>query len=125
MSMILANAPIPPSTDSNVELVLSSAGVVLVIAVLGLVPIFIARLRRHRQLEAITAIIVLWGVLLAGSICYSIMQQMDWTKALQERIESGYYDPQDTTGKPTTPVPLWCGLGVCYAAITFWATRAG
>ena len=121
--MTLASAPIPPSSDSNFELVLISAGVVLVIGLLAFAPIQIARARRHRNIEAISALLALWGLLSAGSISYFIMKQMDWCTTYTQRIETGYYDPQDTSDKPTAPVGLWCGLSVSYAAIFFWSTR--
>ena len=121
--MILASAPIAPSADSNVELVLISAGVVLVTSVLAFIPIQMARVRHHRNRDAIAAILVLWGLLTAGSISYSIMKQMDWATTYNQRIETGYYDPQDTSDKPTPPVALWSGLGIVYVAMVIWASR--
>jgi len=120
---MLANAPVAPSSDSNMELVLISAGVVLVVGILGFIPIQLARISGHRHRDAITAIIILWGLILAGSISYSIMKQMDWATTYQQRIETGYYDPQNISDKPVAPVGLWCGVGVCYAGLVLWASR--
>src|ERR1700728_830934 len=116
--IFLASAAVPPSSDSDVELVLISAGVVLVAALLAFVPIQMARARRHRNIEAISALLVLWGLLSAGSISYFIMKQMDWSTTYTQRIETGYYDPQDTSDKPTAPVALWGGLGAGYLVLT-------
>ena len=120
---MLASAPIAPSSDSNAELVLISAGVVLVVAVLGFIPIQLARVRGHRNRDAISAIVVLWGLILGASVSYSIMKQMDWTTTYQQRIETGYYDPQNVSDKPTVPIGLWCGLGVGYALLILWVNR--
>jgi hypothetical protein len=119
--MFLANASIPASTNSNVELVLISAGVVLVTAILGLVPIQIAKMRGHLYRDSILAATILWGLALAGTISYSTMQQMDWSATYQQRLMSGYSDPNDLSDKPKIPVALWTGLGAGYAAIVLWS----
>jgi hypothetical protein len=121
--MLLASAAIGPSSDSNAELVLISAGVVLLVVFVGWIPIRMARLRGNRNADAIAAIVVLWGLILAGSISYAIMKQMDWAATYQQQIQSGYFDPQNTSDKPVAPVGLWCGLGVCYASLFLWASR--
>jgi hypothetical protein len=120
---MLATAPAHFSSDSNVELILLSAAVVVGIGFLGFIPIQLARSRRHRHSETILGIIVLWGLLSAVSISYCIMQQMNWTASVQESIQEGYYDRADAANKPAFPIPLWCGLGVIYAATTAWAAR--
>jgi len=119
---MLATAPAHFSSDSNVELILLSAAVVVGIGFLGFIPIQLARTRRHRHFETILGIIVLWGLLSAVSVSYCIMQQMNWTASVQEGIQQGYYDPSEA--KPAFPIPLWCGLGVVYVATVIWATRS-
>jgi hypothetical protein len=121
--MLIASAPLAPSPDSNVELVLISAGVVLVTALVAFVPIQLARVRQHRQREAIVAVVLLWGLLTAGSISSFVMKQMDWSSTYLQRIETGYYDPQNVSDKPAAPVPLWGGLAAVYTAIVLWSTR--
>jgi hypothetical protein len=120
---ILASAAVAPSSNSNAELVLISAGVVLVVAIAGWVPIRLARVRGNKNIEVISAMLVLWGLILAGSISYSIMKQMDWTTTYQQQIQSGYFDPQNTADKPVAPMGLWCGLGIVYVGVIAWASR--
>jgi hypothetical protein len=120
---MLATAPAHFSPDSNVELILLSAAVVVAVAFLGFIPIQLARIRRHRHSETVLAIIVLWGLFSAVSVSYSIMQQMNWTVSEQQRIETGYYDGPDAAGKPKPPIGFWCGLGAGYAATVLWASR--
>jgi hypothetical protein len=120
---MLANASAHFSSDSNVELILLSAAVLFVIGFLGFIPIQLARSRKHRHSETILAIIVLWGLLSAVSISNCILQQMNWTASVQQSIEGGYHDRQDTSTKPTYPIALWCGLGVIYTATSAWAAQ--
>ncbi len=121
--MLLANAPIPVSSNSNIELILIGTGVILITAILAFVPIQLARRTDHPQRDAVTALIVLWGLLLAGCVCYSVMRQMDWSTTHEQEIESGYLDPRDVSDQPRPPLTLWAGLAVGYAGITIWATR--
>jgi hypothetical protein len=121
---MIANAPIPVSSDSNVQLVLISAGVVLVVAIFGFIPLRLAQSRGHRHRDLMLAIIVLWGLALAGSISYSIMQQMDWSANYQQRLVSGYGDPSDLSDKPKIPLVLWGGLTATYVGLLAWASRS-
>lgn len=120
---MLANAPTHFSSDSNVELILISSVVIIVVAFVGFIPIQLARRRRHRHAETITAVLVLWGLLSAGSTCYYIMEQFNWSASVQQSIVEGYYNPHDTSGQPNPPLGLWCGLAVCYALAAWWATH--
>jgi len=119
--MTLASAPIPVSSDSNVQLILISAGVVLVVAVLGFVPLRLARARGHRNADMLLAWMIIWGLLTAGSISYSIMKQMDWASTYQQRLSSGYGNPYDFSDKPSLPIGLWFALGAAYAGPIAWA----
>jgi hypothetical protein len=123
--MLLASAPIPVSSDSNVELILISAGVVLVVGILAFIPIRLARSRGSRNPDALLAFVILWGLVLAGSVSYSVMRQMDWNSTYQQRLQSGYGNPDDLSDKPKPPVVLWAALGAAYAGMTGWAARPG
>jgi ABC-type uncharacterized transport system permease subunit len=119
----LASAAVGPSADSNVELILICSGVVALTAVLAFIPIYLAA--RHRQREIIVGLLVLWGLALAGSVSYSVMQQMDWSTAYNQRIETGYSDPQDLSDEPALPVTLWSGLAAAYLGLVIWARIGG
>jgi hypothetical protein len=123
----LASAAVMPGSDSNVELVLISSGIVVGAGLLAMLPAQLGRGHRHR--EAIVAMVILWGLLAAGSGSYSVMQQMDWSSTYTQRLETGYYDPADTSDKPSLPIVMWCGLGVGYVCLVIWAgmgrTNAG
>lgn len=116
---LLANAPAGISPDSNVELVLISAGVFAGVAVLASIPLVMAR--RHRHREIIMAVLIVWGLLSAGSISYCVMQQMNWSAERERRIESGYYDPRDVSDQPRPPILFWIVLGVVYFTTVGWA----
>jgi hypothetical protein len=119
--MVVASAPVPVSSDSNVTLVLVSAGVVLGVGLMGLILVQVARSRGRQKRDVLMAMLVIWGLLTAGSISVSVMQQMDWSATLQQRISSGYYDPNNVSDQPKLPIPLWCGLGAAYAGMMLWA----
>jgi hypothetical protein len=107
-----------------VQLVLISAAVVLVVAIAGFIPVRLALSRGHRNRDALLAITILWALALAGSVSYSIMQQMNWSATRQERLASGYGDPHDLSDKPRIPILLWTGLGVVYVGMLGWAGSA-
>ncbi|MDB5357030.1 MAG: hypothetical protein JWN24_3483 [Phycisphaerales bacterium] len=124
VSFLLARAEGPDLSDSSLVLVLTCAGLVLGSAVLSLLPVFIARGRGHRQLETITAVAVLWGLLTAGTLVHASIVQMQWSKEQLLRIQSGYLDPQDTSDAPAKPWRTWTALAAAYCALIAWAFAA-
>jgi hypothetical protein len=120
VSFLLAKAEGPDPSDSSLMLVLICAGLVLGSAVLSLLPVFIARGRGHRQLETVTAVAVLWGLLTAGTLIHTTIVQMQWSKEQLLRIQSGYMDPQDTTDAPK-PWRTWTALATIYCVLIIWA----
>jgi hypothetical protein len=120
---MLASAPLHYSSDFNLELVLISSGIIAVAALLGFVPIQLARWAKHRRLELIIAVMILWTSVLSLSVCWFVVRQYQFNTSVQQNIMEGYYDPQDQSDKPQPLVALWSGLGVCYAGLLFWANR--
>lgn len=102
-------------------LVLLTLGALVVAAALAVLPIVLARSRRHRHVEIIAAIAVLWGFLAAGSVVMTSMEEAKWSKERLVRVQSGYYDPNDNSGAPAKPVGVWTGLAVSYVALILWS----
>jgi hypothetical protein len=121
MHIGLAYAETPDSGAVNLAKVLGGLGILVVTALLIAVIVGISRARKHRQADAILVAALFWGVLAAGSMMYAAATQLNWSKEYTTRIESGYYDPRDSSDKPTLPIALWTGLGVAYAAMLGWA----
>jgi hypothetical protein len=121
MHMALAYADSGDSGASNLVKVFGGLVILAVVAVLAAISIGVSRARRHPQAEAIVVITLLWGLITAGSLMYAGESQYEWSKEYTTRIESGYYDPRDTSDKPQLPWALWCGLGFAYAAMLAWS----
>lgn len=117
---VLANADATDPTISNLTTVLICAGIALGVLIVATAPIMIAWSRRHRHSEGITAVAVLWGLIAAVSVSVPIFDQMKYSHEHLMAIESGYFDPNDTSDAPVLPVPLWAALGVVYMALLAW-----
>lgn len=121
MALELARADLPTSSDWKLVLVLMYLGIIAVTGVLVFVPIRLAKGRRRRPAELLAAAAVLWGVVSAGVFLYACTRQLNWSNEQTTLIESGYYDPQDTSAAPAWP---WVATGVIaagYAALIIWA----
>jgi len=122
----LAYAEGGDSSESNLVVVLICAGIIAAVGLAGLIPVLVARSRRHRYREAIVLMSVVWGVLAAGSLTSTAIAQLKWSKERMLRIESGYYDPRDITDAP--PLPWWTwsllALGYCGLWIGAMAQRS-
>ncbi len=110
-----------PSNAMNLVKVLGGLLIIGATALLVAILIGIARSRAHRQADAILVVALFWALITAGSVMYAGMAHLNWSKEYTERIESGYYDPRDTSDKPKMPWALWSGLGVGYAALLAWS----
>ena len=118
--MFLAYADNTDTTNANLKTGLICAGILILVTLIGFVPVAIAWSRRHRRTELITAAALLWGLLAAGSLAVTTVRQLNWSQERQRRIESGYFDPADTSDAPTLPIPLWGGLGLAYVGLIAW-----
>jgi len=124
MYRILAYAQSPDSGALNLAKVLGGIAILAVAALLAAVLIAISRSRGHRQAESIMVAAIFWAAIFAGSAMYYAAAQLNWSKEYTTRIESGYYDPRDTSDKPSLPWALGGGLGVAYATLFAWSMSA-
>jgi hypothetical protein len=108
-------------SERNLRIVMIWAGVIIAAAVLAIVPVVLARKRRHRQFEAILAAAIVWGLLAAVGVTHAITAQIDWEKEYKLRVETGYYDPQNKADAPVWPWVSWGILGLGYLVIAGWA----
>jgi hypothetical protein len=120
---VLAYADSGDSGNASLMLVLAGAAIVAVMAVLACVVIILARRRGHRQADGIMAAAILWGVLGAGSLIYTLQTQMSWSREYNLRLSTGYLDPADVGDAPKLPWGLWGGMGVAYVGMVGWAGR--
>ena len=121
MCIPLAYAESTDPTSTNLLMILSGAFILAATAALAAVLTFTAKARRPRQSDIITAITLLWALLTAASLLYTVQSQMNWNKEYTLRLESGYLDPKDTADAPKLPWKLWTGLGVTYGATLAWS----
>ena len=121
MALELARADLPTSSEWKLVLVLMYLGILAVTGVLVFIPIRVAKRRRQRSAELLTAAAVLWGVLCAGVFLYASTQQLNWSNEQTTLIESGYYDPQDTSAAPKWPWVATAIIAGAYAALIAWS----
>ena len=121
MLLPLAYADATDNSSTNLLLILSGAFILAATAALAAVLTFTAKARRPRQSDIITAITLLWALIAAASLLYTVQSQMNWNKEYTLRLESGYLDPKDTADAPKLPWKLWTGLGVTYGATLAWS----
>jgi hypothetical protein len=117
---VLAYAESTDPTVSNLSTVLACAAIVLVAGVFALVPILIAWSRRHRHSQAIFAVAMLWGMLVSISGGSTVLARMKYSHEHLLQIQSGYYDPQDTSDAPKLPWLTWAGLAIAYGTLVAW-----
>jgi hypothetical protein len=121
MHALLAYADSSDPTLSNLQTIVGAVFIVLATLVLAAVLIFISRSRRHRQAESILVAAFFWACITAGSLIYAEQSQLNWSREYRVRVESGYYDPNNTADAPELPWALWSALAVAYAAMLWWA----
>ena len=123
--MPLARADSADSTVSNLTTVLACAGIAIGVLVVAIVPVMIGWSRRHRHAEALAAVAALWGLIAAINICKATLDQMNYSRQHLADVESGYWDPNDTSDAPPLPVATWSTLGVGYLAMVTWSFLGG
>ena len=117
----LARANDPVSSDWKLALVLTYLGIIAAAGALVFVPIRLAKGRGHRRMELLGAAAVVWGALTAGIFLPAITTRMKWSNEQTTLIESGYYDPQDTTAAPRWPWVATAVLACAYAGLIAWS----
>jgi hypothetical protein len=121
MHGLLAYAESSDPGSTNLVKVLAGMGILAACALLAAIVIGVARSREHRQAEAIMVAAIFWAIITAGLAMYAASAQYSWSREYTTRIESGYYDPRDTSDKPRLPwIPGAC-LAIAYAGLVGWA----
>ena len=123
MAQLLGYAQTADSGSINLAKVLAGLFILAACALFVAVVVGLARSRGHRQAEGIMVAAVFWGAIMAGSAMYTASSQYNWSKEYTTRVQSGYYDPRDTSDKPNLPWALWPAMGVGYAALVAWSFR--
>jgi lysylphosphatidylglycerol synthetase-like protein (DUF2156 family) len=117
---LLARAESVDPTLGSLVTVLTCAGIVLGVAVAASVPVMIAWSRRHRRADWVITVAILWGVLTVVSVASFVLKEMQYSHAHMLDVESGYYDPNDTSDAPRLPVSMWTVLGIGYLGLLAW-----
>lgn len=117
---LLAKAESIDLTASNLTAVFTCAVIVLATAAVALVPLLIAWSRRSKHAEAIAAFALVWALCTILSTTSTALAQMKYSRQHLTDVQSGYLDPQDTTGAPQLPWLTWVVLGVGYAGLLAW-----
>jgi hypothetical protein len=123
--MPLARADSGDSTVSNLTTVLICGGIALGVLIVAIIPVILAWSRRHRHSNGLAAIAVLWGLIALVSLSTTAMDEMKYSREHLMSIESGYYDPNDTSDAPALPLAIWAVLAVAYAGLLAWPLMVG
>jgi heme/copper-type cytochrome/quinol oxidase subunit 1 len=121
MSGVLAYAESGDPNAMNLPMILGGAAIVVVIAVMTFILLAVARSREHRQREFIFVVAIFWALISIGSLFYAGDTQINWSNEQTLRLQTGYGNPQDTTGAPALPWAIWTGLAAAYAAMLIWS----
>jgi len=116
----LAYADNSDSSGSNFTIILAGAGIFAAMFLLAAILILVSRRRGHRFAEFILVAGIFWAIISAGCLIAYTNARLNWSAEYQLRMESGYGDPQDTSGAPASPVILWSGLGLAYGGLLGW-----
>jgi hypothetical protein len=117
MMHALAYAEQADLSGSAWTIILLALAVIAAAAVLSLVPIGLARRRGNPWTGNLAVGALLWGLIAAGSVIYSLWIQANWKQEWLRRIATGYLDPRDPTGQPAQPWWLWIALAAAYALL--------
>jgi MFS superfamily sulfate permease-like transporter len=121
MNWLVAVAEKTDLSGSQWAVMLIGLLVIGVTAVLALIPIGLARYRRHRRADGITTATLVWGVATAASIIYFWLAKLTWVKEFRQEIMSGNIDPKNAVAPPAWPWAAWSILAATYIALTVFA----
>ena len=116
----LGYAAVPDSGNSGLFFILVGSMLMILAGGLAIIPLAIAR-RQSRQSRNIATFVIVWGLLVGGTLIYFMQSQMQWNAEYTTRVESGYFDPQDTSGAPRPPWLMAAGLTAGYFGLLAWA----
>ena len=122
MHGLLAYAESTDPGSTNLVKVLVGMVILAACALLAALVTAIARSRDHRQADAIMVAAMFWAIITAGLAMYAASAQYNWSREYTTRIESGYYDPRDTSDKPKLPWISGSCLTIAYAGLLGWAS---
>src|SRR5512146_9051 len=118
---VLASAEGTDLSGSEWGIVMIALAVIVVAAALAMLPIGIARYRRHTQHSAIAAMAVLWALVVAGTVLQTVSAELKWSREYVLMLKTGYYDPRDTSGAPEWPWRIWIALAVGFGILVLYA----
>ncbi len=121
---MLAYADTSESSGQLLYALLVGCGAFIGAVLLAAIPLAIAHVRRHPRLAALLTGAVVWAIATAVAVYWTYLQQSDWSREYLIRIQSGYYDPNDLSAKPSPHPLLFTILAVAYLALFLLALSA-
>jgi hypothetical protein len=107
--------------DSGLGFIVICLALIGVVCGLALVPLAVAQRRSHKRAINMRIAIIVWAALTCGTLIYVTNAHLQWSKEYLTLIESGYWDPQDTSPAPRQPWGLWILLAVGYGGLLVWS----
>lgn len=121
MACALAYADTTDPTQVNFLVLLLCILLIGCVCVMAFLVLLLARSRRHRQVEYITALAIFWALLTVGSLAYSAVTQLKWSQENMLRLESGYGNPDDDSNAPQLPWKTWLVLAAIWGGLINWS----
>lgn len=115
---LLGYAAGPDTSDSNLVIEVIALVIIAATCILAAIPIVTSRRRRLEKTEGIAALMVIWGLVSAGSAIY--------IANAHTLRETRFFDPTNQSGPPIPPWIwlLWAALLVMYAGALIWSFAA-
>ena len=126
VAYLLAKANAGDAPGSDLALTMTWLLAIAGVAVAAFVPFRLASPRGQRRGEMLTALIVVWAVIAAGSAIKTSLSRAKWAQDYELRLQSGFYDPADPSNTPPAwPWGTWARLAAGYGVIVLMAARGG
>ncbi len=109
----LGKAAGPDTSNSSLVIVVVAVIIIALVCAIAGIPVMAARRRRLKETEGVAALMVVWGLILAGSAIYAVNAQMAYSREYAMRIMQNY-DPADQSDRPAYPWMAWGILASIY-----------
>jgi hypothetical protein len=118
---LLAYAESPNNPNALLLLILESIGLIAAVVIAALLPLMVSRSRKHRGVDIILGGCVFWGLVAAGDGLYFLLARYHSAREYETLVNSGYFDPANTTGAPAPEWIVWSLLAGAYVGLLIYA----
>jgi len=114
---ILAWAQKPDTSQPYLYAFLVGCGALAVAVILVGVPLVIARRRQHPYWETCLAAAFFWCACTTAAVYWTYLQQTQWSREYQLRLDTGYLDPNALAPRPSLHPLIFLALALGYLGV--------